>query len=123
MAEVLLAQVILFNRRRSGEAQRLKVKECTDAMKVADKRNVQDQEIVKSLSEFERKLFRSHCSVETRGKNGRRVPIILTDDMKNDLCTLLEHRDQTGMDSDFLFIKPGCRHPIRGCDVLRRFSR
>lgn len=119
LAQVCLTQIILFNRRRSGESQRIKVQEVEAALKPGQVKTA-ESEVVKSLSAFERQLSRTHIRVETKGKRGRKVPVLLTEDMKENVILLLENRKTDG---DFLFTMPGCAHPLRGTDCLRKFAK
>ncbi|KAK7096458.1 hypothetical protein V1264_005754 [Littorina saxatilis] len=117
LAQVSLTQIILFNRRRSGESQRIKVQEVEAALNPGQAKTA-ESEVVKSLSAFERQLSRTHVRVETKGKRGRKVPVLLTEEMKENVILLLENRKTDG---DFLFTMPGCAHPMRGTDCLRKF--
>jgi hypothetical protein len=133
LIETCLSQIILFNRRRSGEAQWVKQSEVEDALKNAHCGG-DDPDMEKSLSAFEKRLFKTHVRIETKGKKGRKVPILLTADMKDTLEHLLKYRKAAGVNSEFLFTKPGKKikpgsksksenkRPVRGCDCLRASS-
>lgn len=69
LCKIVLAQVILFNRKRSGEAERLRK---NDFLKCAINQKV-DDDICKTLTVFEKTLCQTHLRVETRGKRGRKV--------------------------------------------------
>ena len=122
LAQVCLSQVSLFNRRRSGEAQRLKVSEINCALKEDARGRDEDEQILNSLSKFEKLLYRTHFRIETTGKRGRRVPILLTEEMKKNMDVLLHHRNAAGVESDFVFTKVGSKNPIRGCDCLKLYA-
>ncbi|XP_060563895.1 uncharacterized protein LOC132723232 isoform X2 [Ruditapes philippinarum] len=118
LCKLSLAEVILFNRKRSGEAERLKKE---DFLKGCVNENV-DKDVSKTLSKFERQLCRSHFRVETRGKSlkrGRRVSILFTKNMKENLDILLKLQSRLHIESDYVFIRPGGRKPFRGNDVLK----
>jgi len=117
LAEVVLAQLILFNRRRSGETQRMEVKDFREGIK--ENGVPVDEEVLKSLTKFERELCEIHYRIEIKGKRGRKVPVLITEDVKNSIELLLSKRPN---DSKYLFIKNNSTLPIRGCDVLRKFS-
>ncbi|KAG8176112.1 hypothetical protein JTE90_025570 [Oedothorax gibbosus] len=123
LCEVTLAQVLLFNRKRSGEVERRKI----ETFENRDKTAISQTEIQESLSEFERKLSQSLTLLEVRGKRGRRVPILLTDEMKVCVELLIKHRNLTGVsaNNDYIFAKSkfGSIKPIRGGDVLRKFAK
>ena len=65
IVQLTLAQVILFNRRRSGEAERMKLSDYETAVK---NKTEPSREVQKSLSKFEVHLCKSHTRVETKGK-------------------------------------------------------
>ncbi|XP_062599195.1 uncharacterized protein LOC134260661 [Saccostrea cucullata] len=119
LAEVCLAQVILFNRKRSGEAQRLTLTQYNEGL--TNKPYV-NNDIEKSLTKFESELCKSHTRIEIRGKKGAKVPILLTNSLKETMEALLKARKALKIDSDYLFIKPKNSNPIRGSDCLRKFS-
>lgn len=110
-----LAQVILFNRKRAGEAQRLKK---DDFLKASMNPNV-DEEIKRNLSKFEQELCMTHIRVETRGKRGRKVAILFTTTMKENVEFLLKLKDELGYTSPYIFTPPNNNNPYRGTKVLR----
>lgn len=119
LIEILLAQIILFNRRRSGEAQRIKIEDLENGLQ----NNSLDEDIKKSLSSFEQELCSTHKRIEIKGKRGRKVPVILTDEMQKHLSTVLQIRDELGIKSPLIFIKPQSSCPVRGSDCLRKLSK
>jgi hypothetical protein len=119
MAEVCLTQVILFNRKRSREVQRITLEDYEHIMDS----DVADEEIVKSVSKFERQLVSTHKRIEIRGKRGSKVPVIFTEEMIANVDILLKLRKAVDVPSDYLFGKPNSQFPIRGSDCLRRFSK
>lgn len=115
-AKICLAQVILFNRKRSGEAERMTVKGVHDS-----KRGGHVDPVVKdSLSEFEKHLCKTHLRVEILGKKGRKVPVLLTKAMQTNIELLLKKRSS---DSEYLFARANnsCSH-YRGSDSIREFA-
>ena len=117
LAEVVLAQLIIFNRRRSGESQRIEVNDFKKGIKGSSV--PANEEVLQSLSKFEKELCTIHHRIEIKGKRGRKVPVLITSDVKDSIEVMLENRETN---SKYLFIKNNCSHPIRGCDVLRKFS-
>ena len=86
--KICLAQIILFNRKRSGEAERMSVQSFHDA-----RSGGQVDAVVKSaLTEFEKHLCQTHLRVEIMGKKGRKVPVLLTKEMQRNIDTLLKKR-------------------------------
>ncbi|XP_022179916.1 uncharacterized protein LOC111040345 [Myzus persicae] len=118
LCQNLLTQIILLNRRRSGEVQRIKVIDYLNRSK-----NKLQEEIQKSLSEVEIKLSESFERFEIRGKRGRAVPVLLTGLMKESIDLLLKIRNAASVfkQNEYLFAIPntavGC---YRGSDCLRK---
>ena len=120
LAKASLAKIILFNRRRSGEASRITM---MDYEKVSADQN---EDIVTSLSPWERDLCKHLERVEIRGKRGRKVPVLLTKEMKSSLDVLVEARDHAGVSktNQFLFALPAesSQNAYRGHACLREMS-
>ncbi|KAJ8909473.1 hypothetical protein NQ315_012787 [Exocentrus adspersus] len=70
LASLTLSHIILFNKRRSGEAARMKIEHYTTRPSWQSKGVA---EIKESLTEFETKLANSLTIVEIIGKRGRKV--------------------------------------------------
>jgi hypothetical protein len=85
-AEICLAQIILFNRKRSGEAERLKLENFQSCVIDTEV----DEDILSSLTPLEKEIIKSHKRVEILGKRGSKVPVILTDDMIRNLKFLMK---------------------------------
>lgn len=114
--KMCLAQIILFNRKRSGEAERMSVQSFHDA-----RSGGQVDAVVKSaLTEFEKHLCQTHLRVEIMGKKGRKVPVLLTKEMQRNIDTLLKKRK---FKSQFLFARVGSQiSTYRGSDCIREFA-
>lgn len=119
-AELCLAQIIVFNRKRSGEAQRIRIKDLEDG--ITEDEIPPDSEVNNSLSKFEKELCSSHKRIDIRGKRGSKVSVILTDSMNRNLECLLKIRKGMNIASEYLFMKTGSQHPIRGCDCLKKYA-
>ena len=117
-AEICLAQIILFNRKRSGEAERIKIEDFEKSVIDTEV----DEEIIDSLTPLEKEIIKSHKRIEIVGKRGSKVPVILTDDMIENLNCLLKTRQEMGITTNFLFGKPNSQFPIRGSDALRKMA-
>lgn len=119
LSEVTLAQLILFNRRRQGEASKLKV---NDYLK---KHTARQEDVLLGLTNLEKKLCSSLEKVDIVGKRGRTVPILLTNKVKMSVNVLLETRDIVGVrpDNPYVFARVNnSMDHIRGCDVIRECS-
>lgn len=120
--EVTLAQIVLFNRRRGGESERITVSNYTEG--IANSSETQE-EVFAGLSSFEKKLVSTLDRIEIRGKRGRKVAVLLTSRHKENIMCLLQHRSAVGVnpENNFLFARCcGSLSSIRSCDVLRKFA-
>ena len=122
LAQVCLALVILFNRRRSGEAERMTLSAYTQTLETGSGKP--DEVVLSTLNEFEKVLCQSHLRVEIRGKRGRKVPVLFTEEMKKYVDTLISLRKKANVTQPYLFARPGSHSkPFRGSDSLRRFAK
>ena len=122
MAEASLGQIILFNRRRGGEMERMTVQDYEKGL-VSGK--TLQGEILESLSSFEKTLAKNLERVEIYGKRGRRVPVLLTKSHKYNIDMLLDFRESSGLniENNYLFGRQGeCNSSLRVCDILRKYS-
>lgn len=105
LTEVLLAHVILLNRKRSGEAQRITIE---DYLRKEDEAGIQD--IYQSLSATEKVLVKSIKRIIIRGKKGRSVPVIFTTNMQKHIEILLQSRTLVASLNPFLFANPNTQN-------------
>ena len=121
LAEVTLAQITLFNRRRGGEMERVTLQDYSRGMSNSDSQ----EEIMRSLSPLEVELLKSMSRVEVRGKRGRKVPILLTERHRNHINLLNKKREHGGIspENNYMFPRPGeSKTPIRSSYVLKKFA-
>ena len=77
-----------------------------------------------ALSVFEKYLCKTHTRIEIKGKRGRKVPVLLTEEMKKNITVLIQPRDVAKVQQEYLFARPGmAEHPYRGSDCLRKFAQ
>lgn len=93
--ETVLAQVIIFNKRREGEASRLTLETYKKAST-----NPINEDIDETLSPLEKELSKLLIRIEVRGKRGRQVPVFLTDRMKESADLLIKRRDEAGIPAE-----------------------
>jgi integrase len=113
---------VLFNKRRAGEAERLQVHQYLDGVQNG---KTMHTEVLESLSPLERKLAEIINRVEVRGKRGRRVAILLQENIEKQLDVLLKYRSSGNINPEnlFMFARPfDSETPIRATDVLRKFA-
>ncbi|XP_070549166.1 uncharacterized protein [Ptychodera flava] len=119
--EAVLAQIILFNRRRQGEASRLSTVDF-------DKRsnNQPDKVVLNSLSPLEQRLCRAFYRVEVIGKRGRIVPILLTEKLTQSVLLLNKTRESVGVNPQNMYVFARAYYAslghIRGSDCIRKFA-
>ncbi|CAH1163346.1 unnamed protein product, partial [Phaedon cochleariae] len=121
LASLTLSRIILFNKRRSGEAARMRVENYTNrpawqSQSVAEMRE--------SLTEFENQLASALTVVEIVGKRGRKVPVLLTKEMKESIDFLLATRIEVGVPegNPFVFARLGELHSyMRGHDCIKKW--
>jgi len=120
LAEGLLAAVVVFNKRRAGEASRIKI----DDVNNSAKRIKIQEECCLSLSKNETEMISQHFVIYSAGKKGRHVPTILSNQMKKQLDLLMEKREQVGIEASnqFVFANLKTNGHIRASDVLRKFT-
>ena len=119
LCQVTLTQVVIFNRRRGGEAERMLLSAYTSS-------NVPNvsEDVQNCLSEVERALCREFRIIYTEGKRGRKVPVLLTKSSQDQINVLLELRSSVGVlpTNAFLFARRSSDTPYRSSDCLRRFA-
>lgn len=119
LSESLLAQIIVFNKKREGEASRLTL----ETYLKADTGPV-NKDIYETLSPVEKQMSHRLTRLVTRGKRGRKVPILLLERTKASLDFLVEKRREVGIleENPFLFARLSTTTNLRGCDCLRRYA-
>lgn len=116
LARLTLVQVMLFNRRRSGEVERI------PQTAYENRSTTVDKDVVSSLSSWEQHLCKSSVRFEVRGKIGRKVPTLLTREMHSSVDLLIESRDKANVSNKncYVFANPMSSglHPLRGSASL-----
>lgn len=122
LQECILAQVVLLNRRRSGEVQRILLTTYKDSSS-----EVSQEEITQALSSVEMELTKYFKRIIIRGKRGRGVPVLFTPHLTNRLEYLLKIRESINFitdDNPYLFPVPQSLDScMRAADVIRKFSQ
>ncbi|XP_048032130.1 uncharacterized protein LOC125267237 isoform X1 [Megalobrama amblycephala] len=118
LAKVTLANVILFNRRRSGEVSRMPL-----SVYLSKDTSETHEDVNLALTALEQKLCKHFVRVAIVGKRGRKVPVLLTPVMRESLDALTEKREECGVlkENGFLFALPHSVHYLRGSDCIRQF--
>ena len=102
LAQLIMTRLIIFNKRRGGEVAKLLLKTYTER---PDWKNHTNEDILESMQSLERELFKRFDLVQIPGKKGRKVPVLITDDIKEGLDVLNAKRELVGIPSanPFLF--------------------
>jgi hypothetical protein len=119
LCQVTLTQVVIFNRRRGGEAQRIQM----SSYFAAASENV-NEDIEGCLSNVEKTLCRKFKMVYIEGKRGRKVPVLLTKAAQSQIDLLISTRSSVGIPAEnkFLFARRNSLEPHRSSDCLRKFA-
>lgn len=120
LSESILSQIILFNRRRQGEAAKM-------LLETYENKNTEalNEDVMQCLTKFERDLSNEFTRIVIRGKRGRKVPVLLTREMTRGLDFLIEHRTQENsilFNNKYVFARPKSDSHLRGSDCLRKFA-
>ncbi|KAL4710136.1 hypothetical protein ACJJTC_016538 [Scirpophaga incertulas] len=87
LLETVYCRVLLLNRRRPGELQRLYLHDYLENDTMLS--NEKYEEFDRALTVSERILVKKFKRVVIRGKRGRGVPVLFTEEVQNDIKTLL----------------------------------
>lgn len=120
LAKIILAQVILFNRRRAGEVSKIPL-----SAYVCQNPSDPQEDVNEALTDLENKLCQHFSRIEKRGKRGRKVPVLLTPGMQQGLDLLVGRRQECGVPREnvYLFARPSALTCYHGSDCLRHFAK
>lgn len=121
LQESILSQLILLNRRRSGEVQRVLLETYLFAPS-----EISQEEVHLSLTQMEKQLTKQFKRIVIRGKRGRGVPILFTPNMQKTIKFLINIREATNFidkENPFLFALPNSINCLRGSDAMRKLSQ
>ncbi|CAH1099872.1 unnamed protein product [Psylliodes chrysocephalus] len=121
LLETVFCRLLLLNRRRVGELQRLKV--ATYLLTEGGNKNY--EEFSDAVSATEKLLLQKFKRVVTRGKRGRGVPILFSCDMQEHINIILRARPEFVKDGNlFLFANSSSNeNPITGYKVVQKHAR
>ena len=102
LAQLIMTRLIIFNKRRGGEVSKLLLKTYTER---PDWKKHTNEDILESMQGLERELLKRIDLVQIPGKKGRKVPVLITDDIKEGLEVLNTKRELVGIpySNPFLF--------------------
>ncbi|XP_038063141.1 uncharacterized protein LOC119733845 [Patiria miniata] len=115
VAQYAQARLLTFNKRRSGELEAIHLKSYLQRTSVADV----DSGLTGQLSETEQYLLQNHDLLETRGRVGHRVPVVIPKDCQRALAYLAnsEMRKKAGVRQTNKYLFPNA-----GDSVLRAYD-
>nr|CAI5836859.1 unnamed protein product [Callosobruchus analis] len=113
LLETIYCRLLLLNRRRPGELQRLLLHTYTAAI---NNDNCQGyEEFSEAISETEKCLMKSFKRIVIKGKRNRGVPVLISKDVSEHLDIVLECRKEVINEANpYLFAKPDSEEPILG---------
>ncbi|XP_074097653.1 uncharacterized protein LOC141526516 isoform X2 [Cotesia typhae] len=125
LSQCTLIFILLFNRKRPGELERIRI----DDFKKAKSFEGTNKDEYHRLSENDKELVDEYLRIEFSGKKGREVPLLLSTGMRSFINTILLHRPAAGVHTDnpFIFGLPGFdgtryKH-LEACVLMRNFSK
>ncbi|XP_050516376.1 uncharacterized protein LOC126891238 [Diabrotica virgifera virgifera] len=86
LLETIFCRVILLNRKRPGELQRMLL----DTYEKSEKKNDSYEEFKEVVTETEKILLKNMKRIVIRGKRGRGVPVIFSTDIQNHIKEILK---------------------------------
>ncbi|XP_046687026.1 uncharacterized protein LOC124372661 [Homalodisca vitripennis] len=121
LCEAVICHIITLSRRRPAEATRALVYH----YQARGNHNYASSSILASLTEQERKSYSALNLFLVPGKNESRVPIILTEQMKECIDLLLSCRKDMKVPTtnELLFARPGLQTPFDGSKILSKFRK
>ncbi|XP_054286882.1 titin homolog [Macrosteles quadrilineatus] len=123
LAKATLARIMMFNKKRSGEVSKMKIKDFTERRNYHGENS---EEIIKSFSDLEKKLMNVMTLIYIVGKRENDVPVLLTSEMKKAIDVLLLYRKNISViksSNEYMFPNLNSDRHQRGHDVIRAFCQ
>lgn len=121
LMETAFCRLLLLNRRRVGELQRLKL---STYMLANDNTRQNYEEFAEAVTSTEQVLLKKFKRIVTRGKRGRGVPILFSTDIQDHIQLLIELRQSfLKKENEFLFANPNSDQSIVGYKVIQKHAR
>jgi len=119
LQDTVLAQLILLNRKRAGEVQRIFINTYLNCSTEAPQ-----EEVESSLSSVERELTKKFKRIVIRGKRGRGVSISFTPKIQKSISVLIALRSHfCEKSNEYLFLVPNTENSyIRASEVMRKMA-
>jgi len=126
LAKVTLTSIHVFNRRRAGEIERALIEDFKTYEKVNEHMN---SDIYNTLSTENRKIAEKYVRFCIRGKLGRTVPVLLSNELFDCVTLILKWRKEANVPSKnpYIFGLPGFNNHrykyLRACVLMRKFAK
>lgn len=116
LTKLILASVIIFNRKRPGDVSKLKV-----ALYTKENSHQTHLDIYESLDDTQKKLVNSLKRVETTGKKSRKMVILFTPRFQEIVGFLINVRDKCSIpkENPYVFATTMEKSYVRGTDAIR----
>lgn len=114
----------MFNRRRAGKIQRTLIEDYKTYQGI----NYQTHDMYKALSARAKEITKKYVRFTLRGKLGRTVPVLLTEELRDCIEMILKHRKAAKVSSKnpYLFGLPSLKKDkhryLLACDLLRQYT-
>ena len=120
LAQATLIKLQIFNRRRAGEIERLKI-EHFECQSITD-----DDDLYQNLTKEERESAKKYVRIVIRGKLNSMVPVLMSKEMVDIVSLILQHRKAAQVSSKNVFVfgiaSTSKRPYLRACVLMRQFS-
>ncbi|KAG5862139.1 hypothetical protein JTB14_035810 [Gonioctena quinquepunctata] len=120
LASITLSKIVVFNKRRSGETSKMTIEQYSTRPLWSEQTT---EESKNAMTDFEKQLAKHFCVVEIYGKRGKKVPVLLTPDMKHAVDLLIKTRTLAGISKEnpYVFARTGSSlEYMRGHNCLRK---
>lgn len=123
LAESILISILIFNRRRPGEIERLLIDDFENLQGIIEEI---DKDHFNSLSEESKEIAEKYVRCQIRGKINRTVPILLDNSLVESVRMLINLRENTGVPekNPYVFGIKGINKDdskyLRACILLRK---
>lgn len=120
--EAVLAEVSLFNKRRCGDIGKMLLQTYTSRK---SRRALASADVLRSLTKLELELGDTLTRMEIEGCGGRKMLVVLTEEMMLSIDILIDYRDKADVpkDNPFIFARIEAASHTRASDCLRRAAQ
>lgn len=124
LSELTILSIIIFNRKRVGDAQNIEVGDFKRREIIKDST---DHQMYQSLSAESKEIAKQYSRMKVSGKKDSDVYVLLKPEFEKAITLLIKHREDAGISSnnEFLFALPSSLGKIivlNGCNAVKRIS-